>query len=51
MQEKSKEWVSCPVCKKPFMKHIDGDNSVYETKCGRCKSIIKIYSAGKTAKI
>lgn len=51
MQDKPKEWIKCPVCQKPFMKHISGIDSVYETKCGRCKNTIKIYSAGKTVKL
>ncbi len=51
MQQQGKEWIKCPICQKPFMKHISGSDSIYETKCGRCKNIIKIYSAGKTAKL
>jgi phage FluMu protein Com len=49
MQEQNKEWVKCPICQKPFMKHVCGTESVFEIKCGRCKSIIRIFSAGKTA--
>lgn len=41
--------IRCPICNKPFLKYIEG-TATYEIKCGLCKNIIKIFSAGRTVK-
>lgn len=40
--------VKCPKCKKTLTHYIEG-HATYEQKCDRCKSVIKIFSAGQTA--
>jgi phage FluMu protein Com len=51
MQELGKEWVTCPVCGIPLLKHVSGTDSKYEIKCRKCKKIIQIISAGQTIKL
>jgi hypothetical protein len=50
----NKKWLICPVCGKRLFKYAGGDGSAeYEIKCSGkyCGNLIKIYSAGKTAKL
>jgi hypothetical protein len=54
MPDKPKKWIICPVCGNRLIKYAGGDGSAeYEFKCkGKyCGNLIKIYSAGKTAKL
>jgi len=54
MQEKGKRWLLCPICGKRLFKYAGGEgNAEYEMKCNGkyCGNLIKVYSAGKTAKI
>lgn len=45
------EAVKCPKCGKTLIFHIEGSGASYELKCynDKCRAIIKIYSAGRTA--
>lgn len=41
--------VICPNCQRTISHYLGGTDSIYRTNCPRCKSIVVIYSAGKTA--
>jgi phage FluMu protein Com len=41
------DFVRCPKCRKALTLYISG-NAEYEQKCAKCKSTVRIFSAGKT---